>query len=157
MPDFFPQAASGQPGQGHEPNTLVVKGIVLFAIGLVVVGIVVEYCLSFIMRDFTREEATLKALAPPLLSDKSATFPAPQLQPEPPVDLVKFKADELARLNGYGWVDQKAGIAHIPIDRALEIVAKKGLPSSNVPAEKSAAVAADAAKGGADAKDAGKP
>ena len=39
-----------------------------------------------------------------------------------------MKAEELRRLNGYGWVDRKAGIAHIPIDRAMDIVATTGLP-----------------------------
>ena len=29
----------------------------------------------------------------------------------------------------YSWVDQKAGIAHIPIVRAMDIVVQKGLPS----------------------------
>lgn len=28
----------------------------------------------------------------------------------------------------YGWVDQQGGVAHIPIDRAKEIIAEKGLP-----------------------------
>jgi hypothetical protein len=43
--------------------------------------------------------------------------------------------DEQARsrddpiLYGYGWVDQKAGIAHIPIQRAIDLVAQSGLPS----------------------------
>lgn len=43
--------------------------------------------------------------------------------------------DEQARLRdepilyGYGWVDQKAGIAHIPIQRAIDMVAQNGLPS----------------------------
>jgi hypothetical protein len=43
--------------------------------------------------------------------------------------------DEQARLRdepilyGYGWVDQKAGIAHIPIQRAIDLVAQSGLPS----------------------------
>jgi hypothetical protein len=32
-------------------------------------------------------------------------------------------------LYGYGWVDQKAGIAHIPIQRAIDLVAQNGLPS----------------------------
>ena len=33
-------------------------------------------------------------------------------------------------LTGYGWVDEKAGIAHIPIDEAIKIVAARGLPQA---------------------------
>jgi len=29
----------------------------------------------------------------------------------------------------YGWVDKQAGIARIPIERAKQIIAEKGLPS----------------------------
>jgi hypothetical protein len=32
-------------------------------------------------------------------------------------------------LNSYGWVDQKAGIVRIPIERAMDIVAQRGLPA----------------------------
>ena len=43
--------------------------------------------------------------------------------------------DEQARLHdepilyGYGWVDQKAGIAHIPVQRAIDLVLQNGLPT----------------------------
>ncbi len=36
--------------------------------------------------------------------------------------------EERARVSSYGWIDKKAGIAHIPVDRAIDILAKKGLP-----------------------------
>ena len=37
------------------------------------------------------------------------------------------------RLNTYGWIDPEAGIARIPIDRAVEIVLERGLPSRIAP------------------------
>jgi hypothetical protein len=128
MADFLQQATTTSSHEhGHEANTLVLRGLILFAIGLVVVTGVVEFALTYVMKDFEREESTLQSLAPPRLADRSGTFPAPQLQAQPPVDLVKFKKDELQKLDGYGWVDRSRGIAHIPIDRAIEIVAAKGL------------------------------
>jgi hypothetical protein len=36
-------------------------------------------------------------------------------------------ADE--RLNGYAWVDRNAGIARIPIDRAMELIASGAKPA----------------------------
>jgi hypothetical protein len=32
-------------------------------------------------------------------------------------------------LHSYGWVDQRAGVVRIPIDRAMELVAQRGLPT----------------------------
>jgi mono/diheme cytochrome c family protein len=45
-----------------------------------------------------------------------------------PEELAARRAEELARLNEYGWVDQEAGVAHIPIERAIALVAESGLP-----------------------------
>ncbi|MFN0109158.1 MAG: hypothetical protein ACKVZH_09935 [Blastocatellia bacterium] len=33
------------------------------------------------------------------------------------------------QISSYGWVDEKGGVAHIPIERAKEIIAEKGLPA----------------------------
>ena len=32
-------------------------------------------------------------------------------------------------LHSYGWVDQPAGVVRIPIDRAMELLAQRGLPT----------------------------
>ena len=37
--------------------------------------------------------------------------------------LRQLDAEQLERLNSYGWVNQTKGVAHIPIQRAMEIVA----------------------------------
>ncbi len=34
----------------------------------------------------------------------------------------KLKFDEQQRLNSYGWVDRKAGLIHIPIARAIDLI-----------------------------------
>jgi hypothetical protein len=31
-------------------------------------------------------------------------------------------------LKSYGWIDRDKGVVHIPIDRAIEILAERGLP-----------------------------
>lgn len=41
------------------------------------------------------------------------------------VKLRELRAQEAAQLNSYGWVDQQKGVAHIPIDRAMELMAKE--------------------------------
>ena len=51
--------------------------------------------------------------------------PGPRLQTTPEKDLATMRAEEDARLTSYGWVDQSAGIAHIPIQRAIEILAQR--------------------------------
>lgn len=50
-------------------------------------------------------------------------------QPSSPYTAAVLVPGEEKVLNSYGWVDQKAGIARIPISRAIDIIAAQGLPS----------------------------
>jgi len=43
-------------------------------------------------------------------------------------DMRDLLAAEEKVLHNYGWVDQSKGIAHIPIERAIELTAERGLP-----------------------------
>jgi hypothetical protein len=54
-------------------------------------------------------------------------YPDPQLQPDPPADMRAFLARELKMLNGVGWVDQEHGIVHIPVERAMQDVVRRGV------------------------------
>jgi hypothetical protein len=53
-------------------------------------------------------------------------FPKPQLQPHPQADLKKYMETQRKRLNQAGWIDKPAGIAAIPIDKAMRIIAGRG-------------------------------
>ena len=43
--------------------------------------------------------------------------------------LHRWRAEHNAKLNGFGWVDRNKGIAHVPIERAMEAVAGGALPA----------------------------
>ncbi len=110
-------------------NRLKVRGLVWFATGLVVVTVLVLGAMALVMRGLTPEERDLEALAPPRFAGDTGEYPAPRIQADPAVELDEMKAEDLGRLNTYGWIDRKTGIAHIPVDRAIDILAKKGLPT----------------------------
>jgi len=50
---------------------------------------------------------------------------AEKVYSQPYEELRQLDADQLEQLNSYGWVDQQAGTVHIPIDRAMELVAQE--------------------------------
>lgn len=52
----------------------------------------------------------------------------PMLQTDPHADLQAYRAEKENWLDSYGWVDRSAGIAHIPIEEAMRIVAEHGVP-----------------------------
>jgi len=51
---------------------------------------------------------------------------APRLAVHPRNDLGHFKSDEEAEMQGYGWVDRSHGIVRIPIEQAMDMLAKQG-------------------------------
>ncbi len=53
---------------------------------------------------------------------------APQLLTNEPMALQLQEAAARERLQSYGWVDQNAGVARMPIDAAMKLVAERGLP-----------------------------
>ena len=54
--------------------------------------------------------------------------PAPVLQISPRAEMARFKAAEEAEMASYGWVDRGQGVVRLPIGRAMEKVAKDGIP-----------------------------
>jgi len=43
-------------------------------------------------------------------------------------DMKKYRKEINEKAESYGWVDEQGGIAHLPIERAKEMIAEKGLP-----------------------------
>ncbi len=44
---------------------------------------------------------------------------------QPYEELRRLDAEQLEQINSYGWVDQQAGVTHIPIDRAMELTVRE--------------------------------
>lgn len=110
----------------HETRDADIRGLLLFALALVGTLVILFFLMARVFHYF-RETQSLGPPASPF-ADARALPPQPRLQVEPRIDLQRLRAGEDAALDSYGWVDQKAGVAHIPIGRAMDIVAEKGLP-----------------------------
>jgi hypothetical protein len=132
--DIFPQGSTHGSRRGHEPDKIVVRGLVIAAAALVGTGIVVEVILALVMEHFAHQEQRLDSLYPGRTAIDVDQFPNPRLQENPGVDLARLRAEERRRYSAYGWVDRKAGIAHIPVERAMDILARTGLPKVPAPA-----------------------
>ncbi|MFQ3588623.1 MAG: hypothetical protein SNJ76_13305 [Fimbriimonadaceae bacterium] len=49
-------------------------------------------------------------------------------------DMFQIRRQEAARLSSQGWVDETQGVVHIPIDRAMELMAERAARTSAGPA-----------------------
>ncbi len=53
--------------------------------------------------------------------------PGPRIEGDPTVDGERIVREATERLESYGWVNQRQGIAHVPIERAMELLLDKGV------------------------------
>ncbi|MEO5935878.1 MAG: hypothetical protein ABIP81_01555 [Terriglobales bacterium] len=64
-----------------------------------------------------------------VLDRLQAQFPTPRLQDDNTRDLKAMRANEDKLLHEYTWIDKNSGAVRIPVSRAMEILAERGLPS----------------------------
>jgi hypothetical protein len=125
----------GNAGVSHERRDVNVFQISAFGIGLLLSCIVVVFAMwamfDFLFHREDARNATNPAAA--MMNQRPKLPPEPRLQAEPKVELKDLRADEEAILNSYAWIDPNKGTVRIPIDQAIDMVAKKGLPSKPSP------------------------
>jgi hypothetical protein len=116
---------------GYEKRDASAKGIFMSVVGLFVVLIIVEIVGHSIIAAFRKSPRPSDRFTGSVRAAQAAAAqaPYPRLQISPPADLAKFREEEARRLNSYGWVDKSAGTVRIPVDRAMDLVLQKGLPS----------------------------
>jgi len=113
---------------GHETRDISVTVVAWFAVGLIISAISIDLAIAGLYQHFARQTSSPEP-ASRIAFKTPMVVPAPQLQVNPAMDFERFRAAEDAQLNSYGWVDKKAGVIRIPIERAMDLIAKRGLPT----------------------------
>ena len=114
--------------RGYEPTDVSVRLVLL----TVFVGVLLVVLAAAALFGLQRLYATLDPVSPepPLspLERLTPEPPPPQIQAEPAEDLATYLAREQAILESYAWRDEEAGIARIPIGRAMQLLVERGWP-----------------------------
>jgi hypothetical protein len=114
----------------HEPLDLSVRGILIFFFILGGMMAVAGVIVTITLIAFTGHFPAMPVPPVDLANAPRPTLPpAPRLEAVPGLQLQELRANEDKQLHTYGWVDQKAGVVHIPIDRAMELLLQRGLPA----------------------------
>lgn len=113
---------------GYERRDLSVRVVGIFFLGLTVAVAAVLVLMVWLFRSFEAGEAR-RDRPPSPLAGAPQPPPEPRLQVNASEDLKALRAAEDAALTTYGWVDRQAGIVRIPIDRAMDLLAERGLPT----------------------------
>ena len=125
-----PLAEANNPEVSHERSDVNVFSILMFGLALLVVAIIISLFVWWLFDHFAARAAQSGRPLPAEAARAAGepVLPEPRLQVSPAQDLQTMRATEDAILNNYGWEDRQAGIVRLPIDRALQILADRGLP-----------------------------
>jgi hypothetical protein len=114
----------------HETSDVNVRGILIFGLGLFATAAAIHVLVWLLFLYFTGREATRGATSYPLAADQQTRVPPePRLQTNPREDLRLLREQEDAILNSYGWIDRSGGIVRIPIEQAMRLTVRRGLPA----------------------------
>jgi hypothetical protein len=117
-----------RPGAEHERSDIDVWAVGKFAIAL---GFLCVLSFGLLFGLFKYFQSVTGGPMPKseLNVDARSLPPEPRLQTTPITDLKEMRAAEDKILGTYGWVDQSHGVVRVPIDRAMDMLAQRGLPS----------------------------
>ena len=124
-------------GVGHESSDLNIGPVVWFVIGLTVVTVIVGLLIAGLFSTLGSREQRSSGSPSALAGERQKLPPEPRLQLAPSTveqlegskppnlkddhplqEMKRQREEEDRKLNGYGWVDEKAGVVRIPIDEA---------------------------------------
>ena len=126
---------------GHETDDVNIKALVTFGIGMFAVAVVIHALMwgmfQILQSQAAKNDPPQSPLARPAVQMPRNTIGTPvfgqgegvQLLSSEPTVLDQTRESEAAALTTYGWVDQKTGVARIPIAAAKKLLAERGVPA----------------------------
>jgi len=117
-----------RPNLGYETTDANTKVLAYAFVGLslLIIGAFVAMWLLFVYFDSVAHKAEQREANP--WGNVDYRPPEPRLQTSPAADMQQMLERQNQLMKSYGWVNKASGIVRIPVDRAMDIVAKKGLP-----------------------------
>ncbi|MGI8811910.1 MAG: hypothetical protein ACR2IH_05205 [Pyrinomonadaceae bacterium] len=116
------------PDVKYEPTDANAETLGFIGAGILITAIVLPFLL-WGLYGFLEQTAAKGSPIPEAVSKQSfETQKSLPLEPNPVANYEKFRQSENEKLNGYGWVDKQNGVVHIPIEQAMQKLARQGLP-----------------------------
>jgi hypothetical protein len=128
MAEPAPAPRLDNPAVNHDRSDVDLRRITYWGAGLAA-AVLLFLLLLFWLFDLFSARESKRGHHPVGIPKTAPPATAPQLQISPPTDMRQLRAAEDKILNSYGWVDKEKGAVRIPIERAMEITAQRGLPA----------------------------
>jgi len=113
---------------GHERRDINVMGIVIFLSALQI-SMLACCLLGFAFHKGYLHWMKISAITISPMAAYIEEPPKPRLQVDPTEELHHYREAVVPIVSSYGWIDTQKGIIRLPIERAKELVAARGLPA----------------------------
>jgi hypothetical protein len=120
-----PNASAGTPA--YETRDANVRSVFSFLVILGIVLVVASVASWGMFRYFSGHDANRSATDSPFADTRQLPL-GPQLQVNPREDWLKYRDEQEKSLETYEWVNRSAGIVRVPIEKAMQLLVKKGVP-----------------------------
>jgi hypothetical protein len=150
------------PEEIHEESDINVRAIASFGVFLVILAVAIHVGLWFFYQYLNHQYEQANAATNPMLEQTIAqqgaqatrppevqaaqtaettqeatrrlvtTFPEPRLQADEYRDYEVYRRRVDEQLNSYTWINKNDGSVRIPIRRAMELIAERGLPAAGL-------------------------
>jgi len=108
----------------HESSDANARDLAKYGGGLLVLLVAALAAMSVLFRYLAVQPDPNAGTA--TMAESRELPPEPRLQVTPTPDLERVLKSGDSVLASYGWVDRKAGIVRIPIERAMDLMAARG-------------------------------
>jgi hypothetical protein len=127
----------------YERSDIGVAGVLYFLLGIAIFGLISHFIASGLFHYLQHRTEAEQAPVSPLVSNApedtrhlstdyrdylKQNFPSPQLEIDERTQLNSIITAQEVQLSTYDYVDKNAGTVRIPIDRAMDLIAQRGLP-----------------------------
>ena len=113
-------------GAGYEQRDANIPDLLKFGFWMALVIAVTLVAMKWTFNYFRTNPAVASPATP--FARPRELPPSPRLQAEPHVELKDYCEQQQQEVNSYGWVDQRLRVVRIPVDQAMDLVLKNGLP-----------------------------
>jgi hypothetical protein len=114
-----------------EPDNLNTRAIMFTALAILV-AILFAFVAAYAMRAWQKPATSY--------SGPNAAFDfkvaAPRLESAPQIDRANYFAEKERLLNSWQWINKQAGVARIPIDAAMQLMAQRNSATGSNASEK---------------------
>jgi hypothetical protein len=117
---------------GYETHDADAGGVFKFLVALGIVLVVTGLVCWGLFRYFSAHAVDQAASDSPFADTRQLPL-GPQLQVNPREDWLKFREEQEQALETYAWENRSAGTVRVPIEEAMELLVKKGLPVQGEP------------------------